>query len=65
LPELLEQANTQATAWHDERNRLIIQASALNISARRILLYVGLSGRGSDEPVQREHARVDTGVTET
>jgi hypothetical protein len=65
LPELLEQANTPAAAWHDERHRLIIQASALNISARRILLYVGLNGRDGDHPVQREHTQVDIGVTKT
>ncbi|MFC0434554.1 hypothetical protein [Kutzneria buriramensis] len=36
-------ASEQHRAWRDERNRLIIQASALNISHRRIASYVGLS----------------------
>ena len=36
-------AAEQERAWRDEKNRLIIQASALNISHRRIASYVGLS----------------------
>jgi hypothetical protein len=36
-------AADQHRAWRDERNRLIIQAAALNISNRRIASYVGLS----------------------
>lgn len=43
---VLEEAGAAAEqhrAWRDERNRLIIQAAALNISNARIASYVGLS----------------------
>lgn len=67
LLELLEQADDQAAAWHEERNRLIIQASALNISARRISQYVSLSDRGVGLLIKRERARagVESGQTKT
>ena len=67
LLELLEQADDQAAAWHEERNRLIIQASALNISARRISQYVSLSDRGVSLLIKRERARagVESGSSKT
>jgi len=67
LLELLEQADDQATAWRNERNRLIIQASTLNISARRIALYVSLSDRGIGKLIKRERAAagVESGQIKT
>ena len=63
----LEQADEQAVAWAEERKDLIIKASALNISARRIARYVSLSDRGIAKMVKRERARagVESGTTKT
>ena len=63
----LEQADEQATAWAKERKDLIIKASALNISARRIALYVSLSDRGIGLLIKRERARagVESGTSKT
>lgn len=53
----LAQADEQAQAWQAERNRLVIQAAALNISARRISQYVSLSDVGVGKLVRRERDR--------
>jgi hypothetical protein len=66
LDELAE-ADEQAIAWLERRKDLVIQASALNISARRIAEYVSLSDRGIGKMIKRERAKpnVATGGLET
>jgi CRP-like cAMP-binding protein len=56
-----QEAAEQAGAWRERRNSLIIQASALNISHRRIASYVGLSDVAVGKIVARERGSADVG----
>jgi hypothetical protein len=55
----LAQADEQHRAWKAERNRLLIRASALNISARRISQYVSLSDVGVGKLIKRVRSAGD------